>query len=246
MNFLPYIALFLSAAIGSLVGIYLDSRNSKKYLLFILPFSGAFLLGVAILHMLPEVYHDPRMGHVIGVYILAGFFLQNILEFLSRGVEHGHIHAKKEHNGLYILSIMVGLCTHAFVEGLPVAYLSSEHHGHVHDVISRPYLWGIVAHKVPAAIALSILLLQSNVKKTTLFFLVLIFASMSPVGALISEFVDFSLQAKTIILSISIGFILHIATTIIFETDASSHHKISYSKLLGVTLGFGIAFLSLL
>ena len=37
-----------------------------------------------------------------------------------------------------------------------------------------------------------------------------------------------------------------IATTIIFETDANSHHSISYRKLLAVSLGFGVAFLSLL
>jgi zinc transporter ZupT len=246
MNLLPYTALFLSAIFGSLIGVYLDSKRSKQSLTMILPFSGAFLLGVAVLHMLPEVFRYAELGHGIGVYILAGFFLQNVLEFLSRGVEHGHIHAKKEHNRLYIFSIMFGLCAHAFIEGLPVAYMSSENHGHAHDIITRPYLWGIVAHKVPAAIALSILLLASNVKKITLFILILIFAVMSPLGTLVSELSVFSAQSRSIILALSIGFILHIATTIIFETDVNMHHKISYRKLIAVSLGFGFAFISLL
>jgi len=246
MSLLPYIALFMSAIIGSLIGLYIDTKSSKQYLTFILPFSGAFLLGVAIMHMLPEAYYDPAIGHSIGIYILGGFFLQNILEFLSRGVEHGHIHAKKDHNGIYILSIMIGLCAHAFIEGLPVGHLSDDHHGHSHDFITRPYLWGIVAHKLPAAIALSILLISSNVKKGMLFLLVLIFALMSPLGTVVSELVDFSQKARTVVLAISVGFILHIATTIIFETGANSHHSLSYRKLLAVSLGFGLSFLSLL
>lgn len=246
MNWIPYIALFLSALLGSLIGVYLDAKRSRQSLTMILPFSGAFLLGVAVLHMLPEVFYQAELGHGIGVYILAGFFMQNVLEFLSRGVEHGHIHAKKEHNTLYIFSIMFGLCAHAFIEGLPIAYMSTEHHAHAHDIITRPYLWGIVAHKIPAAIALSILLLASNVKKGTMFLLILVFAIMSPLGAFVSELSVFTSQSRSIILAISIGFILHIATTIIFETDVNMHHKISYRKLIAVSLGFGFAFVSLL
>jgi len=206
MSIMPYVALFLSAMCGGLIGAMLDRNSSTKYLTFILPLSGAFLLGVAVLHMLPEVFFESKWEHKIGIYILGGFFLQNLLEFLSRGVEHGHIHARESHNGLYIFSIMFGLCTHALIEGLPVAHMSGEHSGHVHDLISRPYLWGIVAHKLPAAIALSILLLASKVKKVYMFLFILVFALMSPLGTLISHYANFSSEIQRIVLSISIGF----------------------------------------
>ncbi|GLR15394.1 ZIP family metal transporter [Portibacter lacus] len=248
MSLMPYIALFASAMIGGAIGVYLDQQKSKQYLQFILPFSGAFLLGIVVLHMLPEVFYENEGAHLMGVFILGGFLLQNLLEFLSRGVEHGHIHAKKDHNKLYILSIMVGLCAHAFIEGLPVAQAAMVHagHGHTESFIGRPYLWGIVAHKLPAAIALSILLLASEVKKSAMFLLILIFALMSPLGTFVSELTAITAETQRAILAISIGFILHIATTIIFETDTNMHHSISYRKLLGVILGFGLAFLSLI
>ncbi|WP_235298932.1 ZIP family metal transporter [Portibacter marinus] len=246
MNILPYIALFLSAIIGGALGTLLQREKSTQYLLFVLPLSGAFLLGVAVLHMLPEIFYRSEWDHKIGVLILGGFLLQNILEFLSRGVEHGHIHVRDKHNKLYIFSIMFGLCAHAFIEGLPVAHMSVDHLGHGHSLISRPYLWGIVAHKLPAAIALSILLVASKVSKMKVYLLLLVFAAMSPLGTLISEIVSFSAETQRIILAISIGFILHIATTIIFETDVNSHHQISYRKIFAVAIGFGLAFLSLL
>jgi len=246
MSVFLYLALFLSAIIGGLLGSMLQRDKSKKYLTFVLPLSGAFLLGVAVLHMLPEVFYKSEFDHAIGTLILAGFLLQNILEFFSRGVEHGHIHVREQRDPFYIFSIMFGLCAHAFIEGLPVGHMSGSHAGHEHHLIAHPYLWGIVAHKLPAALALSVLLVASKVGKTKIYILLFTFALMSPLGTLASELITFSTQTQRMILAISIGFILHIATTIIFETDVSSHHKISYNKIIAVLLGFVLAFLSII
>lgn len=246
MNLIAYIALFAAALIGGVLGLQLDKIRSKQYLGFILPFSGSFLLGVAVLHMLPEVYFESNGEYSIGVYILLGFLIQIMLEFLSKGVEHGHVHGKKNRNSSYLLSIMFGLCAHAFLEGMPVGSLNEMHASHSHSIFGQPYLWGIVAHKLPAATALSLLLLVSEVKRSTMFIMLFIFAAMSPLGALVTNAFDFSTAVQKIILGIAIGSILHIATIIIFETDGNAHHNISYRKLFAVLLGFSIAFLSVL
>ncbi|MCB0792987.1 MAG: hypothetical protein KDB97_14565, partial [Flavobacteriales bacterium] len=56
----------------------------------LLSFGGAFLLGVTVMHMLPELYAEG--GAVIGMWLLGGFLLQVLLEFFSQGIEHGHQH----------------------------------------------------------------------------------------------------------------------------------------------------------
>lgn len=246
MNLTAYISLILAVAIGGGVGIYLNRNTSKQYLSFILPFSGAFLLGVAILHMLPEIFYESSGEHTFGIYILIGFLIQITLESFSKGVEHGHVHAKKGQNSGYLLSIMFGLCAHAFLEGMPIDGLNQSHVGHTHSVFQQPYLWGIVAHKLPAATALSILLLASEVKNRNMFLLLGIFALMSPLGALTASLLNMNTSFEKIILALAIGSILHIATIIIFETEENAHHKISFKKLIAVLSGFALALISLL
>lgn len=246
MNLTAYISLIMAVAFGAAIGMYLDRFKSKQYLSIILPFSGAFLLGVAVLHMLPQIFYQSDGDHSLGIYILLGFLIQIILEFLSKGVEHGHVHAKKGQNKGYLTTIMFGLCAHAFLEGLPINNLSESHLNHAHSLFDQPYLWGIVAHKLPAATALSLLLLASNVKKRTMFLLLLIFAIMSPLGSFLASIISMSEAVQKIVFAIAIGSILHIATIIIFETDESSHHQVSYKKILAVLSGFGMSLLSLI
>lgn len=246
MNYIPYLILFLSAIMGGFIGLLLEQKKSKQFLGFILPFSGAFLLGIAVLHMLPEVFHYDGSAHFTGIFILMGFLIQIFLEFLSKGIEHGHVHFHKGHKSGFLFSIMFGLCVHAFLEGMPVHGIHSAHEGHTHSAALQPYVWGIAVHKLPAAIALSVLLLYSGVKKSLMFVLLIIFALMSPLGSLSAVIFDFTPQVQNIILAIAIGSVLHVATIIIFETDENSHHKISFKKLLAVVLGFGISLISTL
>ena len=119
------------------------------------------------------------------------------------------------------------------------------------DTITTPthLLVGIILHKAPAAFALVMLLLLSDFKNSIVLFCLIFFALMSPLGAVTTgylynadllhpEFLKF-------IIAVVIGSFLHIATTIIFEVDSSSHHKISWKKLLAITVGIGAAVLTI-
>ena len=89
---MSYVILFLSVVIGSvLVFIY---KPNQKGLRLLLAFSGAYLLAITVLHLLPEVYQASEMGNKIGLLILFGILLQSILESFSKGIEHGHSHLK--------------------------------------------------------------------------------------------------------------------------------------------------------
>ena len=77
---------------GSLVSIL--QRSEKEQLIkLMLALSGGFLLSIAFIHFIPELYEHAGLN--MGVFILIGFLIQLILEFFSGGIEHGHIHLHK-------------------------------------------------------------------------------------------------------------------------------------------------------
>src|SRR6187401_3647826 len=117
MSLLLYAALFTTVFLGGMSFFYFKSFSKTK-LKLLLAFSGAYLFALAILHLMPEVYagNDSRVGW----FILAGFFIQILLETFSEGIEHGHIHIHKKHSSSFPLALMAGLCLHSFLEGMPL------------------------------------------------------------------------------------------------------------------------------
>ena len=90
MSIWEYLALFLSVLFGGAVALVFKGLN-KTIVKLVVPFTGAYILGITVLHLLPIVYSDHN--HLIGLYILVGFFIQIGLDQFSKGIEHGHIHA---------------------------------------------------------------------------------------------------------------------------------------------------------
>ncbi|MGY8939806.1 MAG: ZIP family metal transporter, partial [Flavobacteriales bacterium] len=84
-----YILLIVSVFFGALL-VYV-AKPSNKIVRLLLAFSGAYLLSVTILHLLPEVYTTSSDYKKVGVFILIGIILQSVLESFSKGAEHGHI-----------------------------------------------------------------------------------------------------------------------------------------------------------
>ncbi len=224
MEFLILILAVLIGAISVLI-----TKPSKQFIQILLTFSGAYLLSVTILHLLPEVYE--ANNHSIGVFILLGIFIQSILENFSKGVEHGHVHSHNHSNTIpWLLLISLGL--HAFFEGIPLS------NGHNHSL-----LWAIFIHKIPISIVLTTFLIQSKLHKIVIISIVFLFSIMSPLGFLLSDNLSFFTKYLTELTAIIIGIFLHISTIILFET--SENHSFNIKKLFAILLGFGIAFLSL-
>ena len=229
------ILLFLSCFLGGMA-IFLFKKDNTQRLKLILSFSGAYLFAITILHLIPEVYHQG--DHRIGLYVLGGFLFQILLEQFSEGIEHGHIH--KHHHDHYVFpyGIMISLCLHAFLEGMPLA---KGHHNQL--------LFGIGLHHIPASFALASVLMQNKISKNPIIALLVVFSLMSPLGYLFSE----GLSNGSIgdldkyfdrIMAIVIGIFLHISTTILFESSVDHHFNIR--KLTAVLAGIGIAVLNFL
>lgn len=230
MEIWKILILFFCAFFGGL-SIFLVKSDKSQMLKLILAFSGAYLFGITVLHLIPEAYSGPDHAE-IGIYILIGFLLQIFLEQFSEGVEHGHIHQHKE-GQVFPYGIMISLCLHAFLEGMPLA--ADQHNA---------LIFGIALHHIPAAFALSSILLQNNFKIRGIIFYVAIFAIMAPLGFLLSYGVsNGSIGGIEIyfnkMMGVVIGIFLHISTTILFESSAD--HKVSRRKMVAVLLGISIA-----
>ena len=93
----PYLNLdlflpFIGAITGMAIAIIARPKTPSGFKL-ILAFSGAFLLGINLFHLMPSVFNAPNFE--AGVWIMGGVLLQIILENTSRGVEHGHHYNNK-------------------------------------------------------------------------------------------------------------------------------------------------------
>lgn len=223
---MSYIALIASVLVG--IFIVFGLKPSFKTIQLLLAFSGAYLLSVTILHLLPEVYIEENAN--IGLFILLGLLLQLVLDFFSKGAEHGHIHVEKDI--VFPWALFISLNIHAFLEGIPLA------HSHRHEYL----LWAIVIHNIPISIILGTFFVSSKIsKKNAVLFLVL-FSLMTPLGSLAGEYVQILTHYKTEITAIIIGIFLHISTIILFET--SKDHKFNLLKFVAILVGMVVAYLA--
>jgi zinc and cadmium transporter len=230
MEIWKLLILFLCAFLGGTT-IFLVRSDKSQLLKLILSFSGAYLFAITVLHLIPDAYHGGEHEN-IGIFILIGFLLQVFLEQFSEGVEHGHIH--KHHEGqVFPWGIMISLCLHAFLEGMPLA--KDQHNA---------LIYGIALHHIPAAFALASILMQNHFSKSKIIMYISIFAIMAPLGF----YVSYGISTGSIggvenyfnrIMGIVIGIFLHISTTILFES--SVEHKVSKKKMVAVLLGISIA-----
>jgi zinc and cadmium transporter len=225
---MSYILLIASVLLGSLLVYIIKPKN--KIVRLLLAFSGAYLLSVTILHLLPEVYIESTDHKRVGVFILIGIILQSVLESFSKGAEHGHIHIHADGNKFPTL-LFVSLCLHAFSEGLPI------HH------TGNNLLWAIIVHKVPIAIVLTTFLIQTKYSKKIILIFIFFFAIMSPLGVLLGNKIDFFTNYYTEITALIVGVFLHISTIILFES--SENHKFNVQKFTAILLGVLLTILSL-
>lgn len=241
MNLLNLFVPIIAGLIGGFAGIYLHGRITKDVKI-LLAFSGAYLLALSTLHLLPEIYGT--LTNQAGYYILIGFILQIVMDFFSKGVEHGHIHHIDSVSKIFPYGIFFSLFIHSMIEGMPLSGGVHVHHHHDHQ--QEALLAGIAIHKIPEAIALSALLYHFFESKRKVILYIFIYTLATPIGLLLG---NFALSKTTldptvlyaIILSISVGIFIHVATTIIFE--AEEHHKLSWKKVVAILLGFGLVLL---
>ena len=215
---LPIIAVIIGFTIALIFKPVVN--NSIKLLL---SFSGAFLLSVNIFEFLPEVYNESTNN--IGIYIMAGLLVQILLEFGSKGAEHGHMHHQDQ--GSFPFLLFVSLCLHSIIEGFPIAD-------------NQDLLYGVVIHKIPIAIIISAFLFNSKMSNIKSGIFLVLFGLMTPIGAFLKSQLLFLQEYSTYVNAFVVGVLLHVSTTILFES--SKDHQFNASKFTVILLGIIIAY----
>lgn len=173
-----------------------------------------------------EHNHDHDAMKQIGLFIMLGIVFQIILEYFSKGAEHGHVHVHEKMTSMPWL-LFASLCLHALFEGMPVSQ-----HTHL--------AWAIAIHHFPIAIILTLFFLQAELNKKFVFMFMIVFALMTPLGTYLSANLSFLIDYYVPISAFVIGILFHISSTIIFES--SEGHKFNLAKLSAIIIGIAFGF----
>lgn len=205
--------------------VYFTKQDKSKNIKLLLAFSGAFLLSITIFDLLPEVYQSLE-AKLTGLFIMLGILIQIILEFFSKGAEHGHVHIHKNSKG-FPWVLFLSLCVHAFLEGFPI----NQHN----DMV-----YGVLIHKIPIAILITTYLVQSDFKKVQTLLFLFLFGIMTPMGTIISNNIMLDSNYLVYINALVIGVFFHISTTILFES--SDGHSFNLNKILAIVIAVAVAY----
>jgi len=259
MRIVVFLGLFIPVILAGL-SVY-TFRINKKFLKILVAFSGAYLISLVFNELIPRIYsslalkslhetggqeiieqHNHSMHYVVGLLILGGFFIQLFLDYLTKGIEHGHVGHDHSHNEQEIkhehtvsfIPILFGLLLHSFLEGMPLADGLS-----TFDLQNR-LLTGIIIHNIPISIVLVSLMIQSNITKLKAVIFLIIFSLSAPLGALLTNILGVQILGNTdtffnYIMAVVVGIFLHISTTILFETD--ENHRFNFIKFITMILG---------
>lgn len=215
------LVLFASALLGGLVERFIpQSSTGVKHSLI---FAGSFLFSITIIHILPEVFSLAEDPMKLGLYILLGFFFQQLLEYFTSGIEHGHAHVHEHLSGASRFGLVIALMIHSFLEGALLTHDSPFHEKHE----SYSLLIGIVLHKLPAAFALVATLKSGQKLSGQVWIILILFAVASPIGLLLSQHVlALSSDHLLALFAFVSGGFLHISTTIFVESSPNHHFGI--------------------
>ncbi len=237
---LIHFSLIIAVVLGGVSVVFFHQTGKAKETKLMLAFSGGFLLSMAFIHFIPELY--ATKANQIGLFILLGFLIQLILEFFSGGIEHGHAHVHEK--GIVPISLLIALSIHAFLEGVPIGgqlagvEIATNHH---HESSNGLFL-GVLLHRIPVAIALMTLLISSEIGSKKSWIILGLFSMTTSIGILLGKIISFEdFLSMNYLLAIVVGMFLHISTTIIFET--SEGHKFNFVKLMMILSGCILTFL---
>lgn len=226
--------IFATSFAGGAIPLLIPRVNEDGLKLFVALGAG-LLLGMALLHMLPE---SAKLAPTsFGFWFLFGFVLLFVLERFIM------VHACEEHHCDYHtigIAAFAGLTVHGVIEGFALAST-------VFTTAMGPLiLLAILAHKVPAGFALtSILKLGAKGNRRILGFVTGV-ALSGPLGVVLAYSVlrgQHMPASAGVLLSISSGTFMYIAACdLIPEVHRTDTHK--GPRLTMFLLGLGLSLLS--
>lgn len=246
-----YSVLFLASLVSGLLVFVFEKR--PKVLDFISVFGGAFLMAVCFVHLLPEAFtlssdsvcshshshehiheHNHGFSFPLGAFVLLGFLLQLILELISKGAEHGHLHNEDRtvNHTAYLSSLMIllGVSIHAFLEGFALV---------TNGKMNYSLLIGVVLHNIPISMVVMGSFLKAGCSKFVSLFHLAVFAIMGIVGSLVGLHFDFVTHYTPQIMCFVVGILLHVSISTLFDSKES--HQYNFVRFVIVLTAFVVA-----
>jgi zinc transporter ZupT len=200
------IGIFFVAIAGGLPPVF--RKWSDRQLHRFIAFGAGVFLGAIFLHLLPDAFAEGS-ADLTSAMVLSGFILILLAERILFGSHRIHCGEDCGHRHEVVgIVALIGLSVHSLTEGfgLGVGLLEPE--------LGLVIFIAIIAHKATAAFSLSTIFQLARFSKKKTLGLILLFALMTPLGALISlpfieSLMDVSLAIPT---GITAGTFLYVAT----------------------------------
>jgi zinc and cadmium transporter len=226
VNLVLFVTVLASGSV-----IFLFRKENALFHKMILAFSGAFLFGLTFLKLIPEVF-SANVAFA-GIFVLLGFLIQLVLELFTEGAEHGHKHQHSDNERVSPMLLLIGLCIHSFLEGMPIV-------SDFDTKVRHTLVLGIVVHNIPISLTLMSLFLHYGCSNARAFIYLVVFALMTPLGSVFSNLIEYSFSVSlnlffTYVLAVVVGIFLHVSTSILFETE--ENHRYNLRKFFVVCFG---------
>ncbi len=229
-----------------MVAAWLSMDVLARLVQHLVSLSAGFLLGTAILHMLPEAFESGADFHALAWTLLlgiVGFFLLEKFAILRHshhheGDGHDHHHGHDEHEaGPGGMLILVGDSIHNFVDGVLIAgaFLTDPLLGWMTTV-------AIVAHEIPQEVGDFIVLLNAGYSRSRAF----LFNALAGAAAILGGVVGyFALQATREFLPYAVmvaaaSFIYIALADLVPDMQRQRKTKQSMVQLGLLALGIGV------
>jgi len=228
------VLLGLTAALANGFGgaVIVQKDWDRRYLRYFVALGSGFMLGTALLEMLPESIR--LAGARAPVLVLAGYFIVHFFEHTVTphfhfGEETHHEEFVRAHRGY---SVLFGLLIHTFFDGIAIAsgFLVSEWLGWV-------IFLAVILHKVPEGFTASSVMLASGRSKSVAWLASAALGVATMVGVLTVTVFTRSLNAG---LPLSAGVTLYVAAS---DLIPEVNKEPGIGMALGVFAGVGLLLL---
>jgi len=234
------VALVSLASLVGLLTISLSEHKLRQALFLLVSLAAGALFGDAIIHLLPEVFHEASDAPQASLYVIGGIFLFFVLEkFLRWRHQHTVHHEAVEPVG-YMNLLSDGL--HNLIDGMLIA---------VSYLVSLPVGVGttiaVLLHELPQEIGDFSVLLHAGFSKSRALWFNFISASLAVVGALAVLWAREAMEALTLpMLGVTAGSFIYIAgSDLLPELQKERRPARSALQLLAMGAGVGLMLLLL-
>ena len=225
------ILLGVTAALANGFGgaVIVQQDWDKRYLRYFVALGAGFMLGTALLEMLPESIHIA--GPNAPLLLLAGYFIVHFFEHTV--TTHFHFGEETHHeeyaDSRRIYSVLFGLVIHTFFDGVAIAsgFLVS-------DWLGWLIFLAVILHKVPEGFTASSIMLAAGHRKRAAWLASAVLGVATVIGVLTVTVFTRSLSAG---LPLSAGVTLYVAASdLIPEVNRERGVGVALAVFAGVGL----------